>query len=107
MAHTFTSQNFQEEVLNSNIPVLIDFWAPWCGPCQMMTPIIQKLAQDYKDKVKIGKLNVDEAVNQPIVAQYGIQGIPAFKIFKNGQIITEFVGARSEADLKTEIEKVL
>jgi len=107
MAHTFTSHNFQDEVLNSDIPVLVDFWAPWCGPCQMMTTIIEKLAEDYEGKMKIGKLDVNETENQQITSQYGIQGIPAFKIFKDGKVVAEFVGGRSEASLKEEIDKFL
>jgi len=107
MAYTFTSQNFQDEVLNSNTPVLVDFWAPWCGPCQAMTPVIEKLAKGYEGKAKIGKLDVNESENQQIAAQYGIQSIPAFKIFKGGQVMAEFVGGRSEADLKAEIDNFL
>ena len=93
--------------MNSSTPVLVDFWAPWCGPCQAMTPIIEKLAKEYEGKVKIGKLDVNESENQQIAAQYEIQSIPAFKIFKGGQVEAEFVGGRSEADLKSEIDKLL
>jgi len=107
MAQTFTSQNFQDEVLKSDLPVLVDFWAPWCGPCKMMTPIIEKLAKEYEGKMKIGKLNVDEAENQSIASEYGIQGIPAFKIFKDGKVVADFVGAKGEEDLKIEIDKNL
>ncbi len=106
MANTFTDQNFQE-VLNSDIPVLVDFWAPWCGPCQMMSPIIDKLAEEYEGKAKIGKVNVDEPSNQQLITKYGIQGIPAFKIFKGGKVVAEFVGARGEDEIKAEIDKVL
>ena len=105
MTKAFTSKNFQNEVLDSKIPVLVDFWAPWCGPCQMMGPIIEKLAKDYEDKIKIGKFNVDEKDSQEISNKYGIQGIPAFKIFKDGKVVTEFVGGRSEDDIKIELEK--
>ncbi len=105
MALTFTSKNFQEEVLKSDLPVLVDFWAPWCAPCQMMGPIIEKLFQDYEGKAKIGKLNVDE--NPDIASQYGIRGIPTLKIFKNGQVVSEIVGLRAESDLKAELDKFI
>jgi len=107
MTKEFTSKNFQNEVLDSKIPVFVDFWAPWCGPCQMMGPIIEKLAKDYENKIKIGKFNVDEKDSQEISSKYGIQGIPAFKIFKNGEVVAEFVGGRSEDDIKIELEKFI
>jgi len=107
MLHTFTSQNFEDEVMKSELPVFVDFWAPWCGPCQMMGPVVEHLATDYEGKMKVGKINVDEPDNQVIAAQHGIRGIPAFKVFKGGQVIAEFVGARSEGDMKAEIDKIL
>jgi len=105
MVETFTSQNFKEEVLDSNLSTLVDFWAPWCAPCQMMGPIIDKLAEEYKGKVKIGKVNVDETENKEIAIQYGIQGIPSFKIFKDGKVISEFVGMQNEETLKKKLEE--
>jgi len=102
-----TNTNFKQEVIKSNLPVLVDFWAPWCGPCQMMGPIIEKLAKDYENKIKIGKFNIDQRDSQEISSKYGIQGIPAFKIFKNGEVVAEFVGARSEDDIKIELEKLI
>ena len=107
MAKTFTAKNFEEEVLNSEIPVLVDFWASWCGPCQMMGPIIDKLADKYEGKIKIGKLSVEDSENQELAGHYGIQSIPAFKIFKQGQVVLEFVGGKSEEWLKTELDKFL
>ena len=87
----FTDANFKKEVLESNsIPVLVDFWAPWCPPCKMLGPVIEELAKEFEGKVKIGKFNVQE--NQQIPAQYGIMAIPNMKIFKNGGIIDEIVG---------------
>lgn len=105
MAKVFTDSNFSSEVLSSDIPVLVDFWAVWCGPCQMMGPVIEKLAQEYEGRCKIGKLNVEE---EPQTANaYGIMSIPSFKIFKNGQVVSEFVGGMSESDLRAKIEAVL
>jgi thioredoxin 1 len=101
MAHAFTDQNFDQEVVKSNIPVLVDFWAPWCGPCQMMTPIVEELAQVMGDKAKIGKVNVDE--NPAISSQYGIMSIPSIKIFVGGKVVKEFVGVQSVDVLKNEL----
>ncbi|MCT4592407.1 MAG: thioredoxin [Candidatus Gracilibacteria bacterium] len=105
MLKTFTDDNFQEEVMKSDVPVLVDFWAPWCGPCQIMTPIINKLATEYEGKAKIGKLNVDDEPNK--TQEYGVMGIPAFKIFKNGAVVDEFTGAMSEEDVKARIDQQL
>lgn len=105
MAQTFTDENFQNEVLNSDLPVLVDFWAIWCGPCQMMTPVIEKLAEDFKGKVKVGKLNVEE--NPMMASKYGIMSIPALKVFKGGNVIAEFVGAMSLDELKRRVEEVI
>ncbi|MFA5994594.1 MAG: thioredoxin [Parcubacteria group bacterium] len=104
MAHTFTDQNFDQEVIKSTVPVLVDFWAPWCGPCQMMTPIIEELAQAMGDKAKVGKVNVDE--NQAVSAQYGIMSIPSIKIFMGGKVVKEFVGVQGVAVLKGELESL-
>ncbi|MFP4539909.1 MAG: thioredoxin [Candidatus Paceibacterota bacterium] len=101
------NDSFQEEVIDSDLPVLVDFWAPWCQPCLMMAPILDQLAEEIKDSVKITKLNVDEPENQEIAAKYEIQGIPNMKLFKNGEIIKEFVGLRPKEVLKQEIEKEL
>lgn len=94
MAIEFTDANFESEVLGSEVPVLVDFWAPWCGPCQMMGPIVDDLAKEMGPAAKVGKLNVDE--NSQAASQYGIMSIPALKIFKGGQVVKEFVGVQSK-----------
>lgn len=104
MALEFTDQNFETEVKNSNKPVLVDFWAPWCGPCQVMGPIIEELAKEVGDKYKVGKLNVDE--NSKVAQEYGIMSIPTLKIFKSGQVVKDFVGLQSKETLKSELEKL-
>src|SRR5574344_365918 len=91
-----TKDNFATEVLNSDLPVLVDFWAPWCMPCKMMAPILDELAVDLAGKVKITKLDTADANNQELALQYQIQSIPNLKLFKAGQIIAEFVGMRSK-----------
>ena len=98
MAKVFTDQNFQQEVLNSQKPVLVDFWAPWCGPCQMMGPIIEELAEELEGKVVVGKLNVDE--NPQMAQKYGIMSIPTLLIFKDGQVVEQFVGVQPKEVLK-------
>lgn len=100
MAVEFTKENFEAEVLKNDTPVLVDFWAPWCGPCQMMGPVIEELAGEVTTS-KVGKLNVDE---HPDIAQtYGIMSIPTIKIFKGGQIVKEFVGVQSKETLQAEL----
>lgn len=100
-----SDNNFQAEVLNSQIPVLVDFWAPWCGPCRMVAPVVEELAGEMTGKVKFTKLNVDD--NQGIAAQYGIMAIPSLLIFKAGQVAQQHVGALSKAALKSLVDKVL
>lgn len=100
MAVEFTKENFEAEVLKSDVPVLVDFWAPWCGPCQMMGPVIEELAGEVATS-KVGKLNVDD---HPDIAQtYGIMSIPTIKVFKGGQIVKEFIGVQSKETLKAEL----
>jgi len=101
MAKVFTDQNFEQEVLNSQKPVLVDFWAPWCGPCQMMGPIIEELAEELEGQVVVGKLNVDE--NPQMAQKYGIMGIPTLLVFKNGQVVEQFVGVQPKEVLKTSL----
>ena len=101
--HEFTQDNWQSEVVSSEVPVVVDFWAPWCGPCRQLTPIVDRLADRFAGKVKIGKLNVDE--NGDIAATYGVSSIPRILIFKGGPTpIQSVVGLRGEADLASLIE---
>lgn len=104
MAMEFTDQNFDQEVLKSDKPVFVDFWAPWCGPCLMMGPIVEELAQEMGDKVKIGKINVDE--NSETASKFGIMSIPTMKIFKEGKIVKEFIGVQAKESLKEELNKI-
>jgi thioredoxin 1 len=102
----FTDANWQAEVVNSGIPVVVDFWAPWCGPCRALTPTIESLAAKYAGRVKVGKLNVDDA--QETATRYAVTNIPRVLIFKGGdQPQHTFVGVRSEADLAKAIDSVL
>ena len=100
-----TDQNFSAEVLKSKIPVLVDFWAEWCGPCRMLGPVVEKIAKDYAGKLKVGKLNVDE--NPEVPGQFGIQGIPTIMIFKNGEMVKRIVGFQPEDRIKGEIDSIL
>lgn len=93
-----TDANFEQEVLKSDKPVLVDFWAPWCGPCQIMGPVIEELAQEVTN-AKVGKLNVDD--NQKTAQAYGVMSIPTLKIFKGGQVVKELVGVQSKETLKS------
>lgn len=90
---TLNSANFEAEVIKSNIPVLVDFWAPWCGPCRMIGPSVAQLAEKYAGKVKVGKVNVDE--NSDLAASYGISSIPSLLIFQNGEVASQRVGGAS------------
>lgn len=101
------SQNFEEEVLNSKIPVLVDFWAPWCQPCLMMAPALDQLAEEMEGKVKICKLNTETSENQALAIKYQIQSIPNMKLFKDGEVIKEFIGLRNKDALKGELESAL
>ena len=96
-----TDQNFEAEVLKSDIPVLVDFWAEWCHPCRIVGPIVEELASEYTGKLKVGKVNVD--VNQ-VANNYGIMSIPSLLIFKNGQVVKTMVGAQSKDNFKREID---
>jgi thioredoxin 1 len=99
-----TDQNFEEEVLKSELPVLVDFWAEWCHPCRIVGPIVEELATEYAGKLKVGKVNVDQ--NQ-VPGNYGIMSIPSLLIFKNGQVVKTMVGAQSKENFKREIDSVL
>ncbi len=104
-AKAVTDSEFKVEVLDSNIPVLVDFWAVWCGPCQMMGPVIDALAGEYEGKVKIMKINVDENPQTP--AQYGVRGIPTLIVFKGGQEIQRIVGAQPKNNVEDALKKVI
>jgi thioredoxin 1 len=97
--------NFEPEILKSDIPAMVDFWAPWCGPCHVIAPIIEELAKEYAGKVKVAKMNVDE--NPATPSRYGIRGIPTVILFKDGQVFDQIVGAVSKSKVEDMIKKVL
>src|SRR3974390_3007473 len=101
---SLSQENFKQEVLDSAQPVLVDFWAEWCGPCKMLSPILDELAQEYEGRVKIGKINIDE--QQELAAQYGIRSIPTLLLFQQGQVAEQLVGLRSKRDLKLAFDRV-
>lgn len=101
-ALTFTDDSFEEDVLKSDKPVLVDFWAEWCGPCRMVGPVVDELAGEYEGKAKIGKVDVDN--NPEISTKYGIRSIPSLLIFKNGEVVDQIVGAVPKAQLKKQLE---
>ncbi|MBE6598596.1 MAG: thioredoxin [Ruminococcaceae bacterium] len=94
---TLTKENFEAEVMNSDIPVLVDFWAPWCGPCRMLAPTIAELAEEYEGKAKVCKVNVDDEAE--LAGQFGIASIPTVLVFKNGEVTDTSVGVRTKAQL--------
>jgi thioredoxin 1 len=100
----FTQDNFEKEVLQSTTPVLVDFWAEWCGPCKMIAPLLDELADEYDGKVKIGKVNIDE--QQALATQYGIRAIPTLLLINKGQVAEQMVGAKSKRDLKASLDRV-
>lgn len=102
---TLTSSNFETEVLNSTVPVLVDFWAVWCGPCRTVAPIIEELAKEYEGKIKVGKVNVDE--NNDLASRYGIMSIPTIKFFKDGKIVGEIIGAAPKTQFEDAIKKLI
>ena len=99
------SENFESEVLNSELPVVVDFWADWCAPCKAMTPVVGSLAEEMKDKVKILKFNAGE--ESALASDYGVRSIPAFLCFKNGKVVDSFVGSMGKDDLKEKITNFL
>ncbi len=101
----FTDQNFEQEVLKADKPVLVDFWAEWCGPCRLVAPTIDALAGEYAGRAKVGKLNVDE--NQSVTSRYSIRGIPTLLLFKKGEIAQQWVGATSKDAIVKILEKHL
>ncbi len=100
-----TDANFEAEVLKSNIPVLVDFWAPWCGPCRMIGPVIDELAKEYAGKVKVCKLNTDE--NQDTASKYQISAIPTILLFKGGKLAQQLVGLQPKEELKKNLDELL
>lgn len=105
MAANVTDASFKEDVLESDIPVLVDFWAPWCGPCRMVAPVVDEIAQQFEGQVKVVKLNTDE--NPNVASQYGIRSIPTLMIFKGGQRVDMVVGAVPKTTLANTLEKYL
>jgi len=101
------TESFNTEVIKSNIPVLVDFWAPWCGPCQMMAPILENIATKMEGKVKIVKVDTEQSENQRLAADYQIQSIPNMKFFKNGQLVKDFIGFRPEEVLTEELTALI
>lgn len=102
-----TNENFEKEVLNSDMLVLVDFWAPWCQPCLMMSPILDELSEELDGKLKIGKLNTEVPQNQELVITYQIQSIPNMKLFKDGKVIKEFIGLRPKESLKADLAEII
>jgi thioredoxin 1 len=102
---TITEQNFEQEVLNSELPVMIDFWAVWCGPCKVLSPIVEELANEYAGKIKVGKVNVDE--NGQLAMRYNVMSIPTLKFFKGGKMVGEMIGAAPKNIVESELKKHL
>jgi thioredoxin 1 len=99
---TLTEANWNEEVINSDVPVLVDFWAPWCGPCRIIAPIIEELAGEFEGRIKVGKLNTDE--NPNIAMQYGIRAIPTVMLFKDGEVVDTRIGVQPKDALRQMME---
>lgn len=104
MSIELTDKNFEQEVIKSDKPVLVDFWATWCGPCQMMGPILEELSKEMEGKIKIGKLEVD--ANPQMAEKYEIMSIPSLKVFKEGNVVKEFAGLQNKEVLKSELENL-
>lgn len=103
MEKKFTTANFKEEVLQSDMPVLVDFYADWCGPCKMMAPLVEQLAAEYEGKAVVGKLNIDE--EEDIAAQYRVMTIPTLAVFKGGKLVDKLIGVNSKEAVKAMVDK--
>lgn len=102
---SFNDSNFNEEVLNSYKPVLVDFWAEWCGPCHMIAPTVEEIANEFSGKIKVGKLNVDDS--PMVAAQFGIRSIPTLIVFNNGQEVIRLIGVRPKGEIVTHLQNIL
>ena len=100
-----TDDNFEEEILNSDIPAMVDFWAEWCGPCKMVSPVVEELAKDYAGKIKVASMDVDQ--NRQTPAKFGIRNIPTLIFFKNGEVASTVIGAQPKSSLDEELKKLL
>ncbi len=100
-----TDANFEQEILQSPLPALVDFWAAWCGPCRVIGPIVEEIAEEYKDRARVAKMNVDDNPGTP--ARYGVRGIPALLLFKNGELVDQVIGAVPKAQVVSLLEKAV
>ncbi len=105
MGMEITDKNFENQVLKSSKPGLIDFWAPWCGPCRMLAPVVEELSKEYEGKAVIGKVNVDD--NPGIASRYSISSIPTILLFKNGELVDQLVGIQTKRDLKNKLDNLI
>ena len=105
LVNEFTDANFENDVTNSEIPVLVDFWATWCGPCKAIAPIIEEIAEDYKGKVKVGKVDVDQ--NQNSAMKFGVRSIPTLLILKNGEVVNQIVGSVPKSEISEKLDTII